>query len=89
MEKITMFVLERCPYCKKALAYMDQLIEENPKYKGLEIDKIDELKYPEISDRYDYSLVPAYYFGYEKIHEGVTGSEDVRRVFDEALSERA
>jgi glutaredoxin len=85
MKKITMFSIESCPHCKRALRWMDVLFAENPDYKALEIEQIDELKHPEISDRYEYDLVPAYYIGEEKLHEGVAGLEEIRRVFDAAM----
>jgi hypothetical protein len=64
---------------------MDVLFTENPDYQALEIEKIDELQHPEISDKYEYDLVPAYYIGDKKLHEGVAGLEEIRRVFDAAL----
>lgn len=85
MKKITMFMMESCPFCKRALSWMDELIAGNPEYKRLDIEKIDELIHPDIAGRYDYYYVPTYYVGEEKLHEGAASLEDIRHVFDAAL----
>ena len=87
MKKITMFILGSCPYCKEAFRLMDTLYTENPAYKSLEIDIIDEYLHPEISERYDYSYVPTYYVNGEKLHDGAATLEKIRRVFDAAMGE--
>lgn len=53
MKKITMFMMESCPYCKKALRWMDDLFTENAAYKAIEIEMIDERVYPDIAEKYD------------------------------------
>ena len=85
MKKITMFKIETCPYCKEALRLMDALFAENPEYKSLDIEIIDEVLHPEISDKYNYRLVPAYYIGDEKLHDGAASLAIIRRVFDAAV----
>ena len=87
MKKITMFVMETCPHCARALAWMDELYAENPAYKAIEIEKIDEEKYADIAAQYDYYYVPTYYVGEEKRHEGVASLDIVRQVFDAALAD--
>ncbi len=85
MKKIKMFLLESCPYCREALKWIDELYLENPAYKELELEKIDEEKNCDIAERYDYYYVPTFYVGDEKRHEGVATKDAVRNVFDEAL----
>ena len=85
MKKITMFIIESCPYCKKALRWMDELMLENAEYKKIPIEIIDENKSPEIAGARDYYYVPTYYVGGEKAHEGAASPETVRRVFDAAV----
>ena len=84
MKKIKMFVLARCPHCKHALSWMDELFAENPEYRALDIEKIDEDLQPDISDRYDYDLVPAYFVDERQLHSGVASKDIIRRVFDAA-----
>jgi len=64
---------------------MEELLEENEKYRALEIKIVDEEKNPEIANKYDYYYVPTYYVGDKKVHEGVASLEIVRKVFDAAL----
>jgi glutaredoxin len=85
MKKITMFVMESCPYCKQALRWMEELFAENSAYTAIEIEKIDELVHPDIADRYDYYYVPTYYVGSEKLHEGAASREIIRGVLDAAM----
>ena len=85
MEKITLFTLKTCPYCKQALAFMNTLFAEDPKYQALEIENIDEQERPDISEKYDYYLVPTFYIGEKKMHEGAATLDKVRGVFDAAL----
>jgi len=85
MKKITMFFMESCPHCQKALRIMDDLFAESPDYRSLEIEKIDERIHPDIAEKYDYYYVPTFYVGDAKLHEGVADPVKVRRVFDAAL----
>lgn len=85
MNGLTLFYLETCPYCKRALGYMEELKKEDPAYAGIPVKMIEESRNRELSDKYDYSYVPCYYIGDEKIAEGVLGKEDVKRVFERAL----
>lgn len=85
MKKITMFMMAECPYCQKALKWMDELFAENPEYKSLEIEKIDEKIHPDLAEKYDYYYVPTFYVGGEKLHEGAATLEKIRSVFDAAM----
>jgi len=84
--KITMFVMQSCPYCQGAQRIMDILFAENPDYRALEIEIIDEVLHPEIAEKYDYYYVPTFYVGDEKLHEGAATIKKIRRVFDAALA---
>ena len=86
MKKILMFTMASCPYCKAAIRWMDELIADRAEYHSLEIEKIDELRNPDIAGKYDYFYVPAFYVGGEKLHEGAATLEKIKSVFDAALS---
>jgi len=87
MKKITMFIMASCPYCKKALRWMDELRAEDTKYGEIETEIIDESARPDIARRYDYYYVPAFFIGEKKLHEGAADPDMIRRVFDVALEE--
>lgn len=69
MKKITLFYLETCPYCIHAKNALAELRSENPAYKDVEIDWIEESRQPELADRYDYYYVPTIYDGEKKLYE--------------------
>ena len=85
MKKLTMFIIDSCPYCRKALGWMDELRGENDAYKALEVEMIDENLNPDIANSYDYHYVPTFFLGDEKLHEGAASLEKIRYVFDFAL----
>ena len=85
MKKITLFIMATCPYCKRALALMDELTEENVEFKQIEIEIIDERKHPNVADKFDYFLVPTFYVGSEKVHEGAASKEIIKSVYKKAL----
>lgn len=91
MKKITWFYLEDCPYCKNAKKALAELKEENPAYKDVEIDFIEENAHPDIVDKYDYHAVPCLWIGDEKLYEAHLfekydeAKANVQRVLDAAL----
>lgn len=85
MKKLEMFVLAGCPYCREALRWMDELAEEKPEYRALEIEIIDEKKEAERAEAHDYWYVPSYYLGGEKLHEGAATKEKIERVLLAAI----
>lgn len=85
MKNVTMFITDWCPHCDKAKVWINELKHENPKYSDIKVDIIDEEKHPTISKKYDYYYVPTYYVGDNKIFEGGTTKDIVRKVFEEAI----
>lgn len=85
MKSITMFETSWCPYCKQAHTLMKELIQENPKYKDLDINVIDEELHPKISSQYNYYYVPTFYIEKEKAHEGVPSKDIIREIFEQAI----
>ena len=64
---------------------MNELIAGNAEYETIEIELIDEIRHPEISDKFDYDLVPAYFIDGARLHDGAASKEVIKRVFDTAL----
>lgn len=93
MQKITMFYLTDCPYCKNARKAMEELKGENPEYRKLDIEMIEEEEHADIADQWDYWAVPSMFVGKEKVFEAHIGQqypeirEHVKEVFDKALAE--
>lgn len=76
------FILEKCPHCLNARQWIEELCNENPKYKEIEIEYIDEKKQSEIADQYDYYYVPSIYVEDKKVHEGVASKDIIKNIFD-------
>lgn len=85
MAKLTMFILKDCPYCIRALTIQKELLSEE-RYRGVEVEIIDEREQPALADRYDYYYVPTYYLAGEKLHEGAADRAAVRAVLERAVS---
>jgi hypothetical protein len=84
MKRITLFYLENCPFCKKAMAAIDELKKQD-RYKDIEIEMIEESKQPEVADKYDYYYVPTFYIDGRKVHEGGIFPDEVKAVLEQAL----
>lgn len=65
--------------------WMDAVLEENPEYKDIELEVIDEVRHPDIANQYDYWYVPTYYVDGVKVHEGAATKKKVKKVFERAL----
>lgn len=85
MAKLTLFHLERCPYCIEARKYLAELQAEDARYRDIVIDLIDERKNKALADAHDYYLVPTFYLGSTKLFEGIMTKTDVQAVLDAAL----
>ena len=86
MKKILMFVMQGCPHCANARSYMQELYEQHPEYRDLDIEIIDEVQHPDIANQYDYYYVPTYYLDGEKFHEGIPNREMVSDLFQKAYA---
>ncbi len=87
MKSIKLFYLRNCPYCKRALQYIEDEKRLHPEFGGLEIEMIEESENPEIADRYDYYYVPTFYIGERKEHEGGIFREEIEPLLRKALNE--
>ena len=86
MKKIDYFYLKGCPYCKKADEMLEQLLEENPQYKKLEIYRIEESTNMEYCSMMDYFYVPCFFVDGINRHEGKVTNEALQKVLDEAMN---
>jgi Glutaredoxin and related proteins len=84
MKTIKLFYLKDCPFCKKAIAYIDELKKQDS-YKDIEFELIEESEQADLADRYDYYYVPTFYIDEEKIHEGGIFANEVEEILKKAL----
>ena len=85
MKPVIMFVTEWCPYCKRALNWMEDIKKQNPEYTNIQIKIIDEELQPDIAKQYTYYYVPTYYVDGVKVHEGAASKDIINKVFKAAI----
>lgn len=85
MKPVTLFYLRNCPFCKRALRYIDEAKAAHPELAAVEIELVEESEEPEVADRYDYYYVPTFYVEGVKLHEGGIYPEEVEAVLRKAL----
>lgn len=84
MKNVKLFYLAQCPFCKKALAYLEEL-QQNPVYADIKIEMIEESEQVELADSYDYYYVPTFYVDEVKVHEGGIFIGEVEDILKQAL----
>lgn len=84
MKKLQIFYQERCPFCKRAFQYIEELKRENPEYNNIEIKLVEETQEAEYADTFDYYYVPTFYLDGVKIHEGGIRKDEVKKILDSA-----
>ena len=85
MKKIRMFTAVWCSHCANAKRWMDELIDENPKYKELDIQLIDIDNEKEKLVDVNFYYIPTFYIENEKAFEGVPSKQIVQKVLDDAM----
>ncbi|MEG0019121.1 MAG: thioredoxin family protein [Oscillospiraceae bacterium] len=87
MKDILYFHLKDCPHCRRANSFLQELLAENPEYKKVAITAFEEKQNAEIAAKYDYYLVPCFYVGGKKMHEGAITKSELKAVMDSAIAE--
>ena len=88
MKQIDIFYLTYCPYCINARKAVNELKEEKPAYREIEIRWIEESEEAELANNRDYYYVPTIFFGERKLYEAKPGDnyarikENVRNAFE-------
>lgn len=66
--------------------WINKLLKEHPKYKDVPFRIINEAKEKNLSDKYDYDLVPCFYINESKVHEGIASYNIIKNVFENAYN---
>jgi len=85
MKPVKLFYLKNCPFCKKALRYIEEAKAACPELAAVDIELVEESEEPEVAERFDYYYVPTFYVGGVKVHEGGIYPEEVEAVLRRAL----
>ena len=85
MKRVQLFYLKNCPFCKKALQYIDTVKASVPELADLQIELIEESEEPAVADQYDYYYVPTFYINGVKVHEGGIYPDEMEPLLRKAL----
>ena len=85
MKPVKLFYLKNCPFCRKALRYIDEVKAAHPELAAVDIELIEESEQPEVADAFDYYYVPTFYVDGVKVHEGGIYAEEVEKILRSAL----
>ena len=85
MKELYYFYLSDCPYCRQAEKWLKELKTESPRYAAVPVRFIEETQEKALADAYDYYLVPTFFLGDKKLHEGIADKEKIRAVLEAAL----
>ena len=85
MKEVKLFYLRECPFCKKALRYIEQAKAKHSELADIEIEMIEESEQAALADKYDYYYVPTFYIAGEKVHEGGIFLDEVEQILRQAL----
>ena len=85
MKTVKFFYQRNCPFCRKAMRYIDEARAAHPELAAVTVEPIEETDEPEVGDRFDYYYVPTFFVGDVKVHEGGILPDEVERVLRMAL----
>lgn len=86
MKRVQLFYLKNCPFCKKALRYIEEAKAAHPELQAIEIELVDESEESAVADQYDYYYVPTFYIDGVKEHEGGIYPDEVEQLLRKALN---
>ena len=85
MKNVKLFYLKHCPFCKKAIRYIEELKAQYAELASVEIDMIEESEQPDVADKFDYYYVPTFYVDGVKVHEGGIYPEEVEAILRKVI----
>ncbi len=85
MKNVKLFYLKHCPFCKKALRYIDEAKAKYAELANVEIEMIEESEQADVADKFNYYYVPTFYVDGVKVHEGGIYPEEVEEILRKAL----
>lgn len=85
MKPVKLFYQKNCPFCKKALRYIEEAKAADPALATIDIEMIEENEEPEVAAKFDYYYVPTFYVDGKKVHEGGIWPDEVKALLKQAL----
>ena len=66
-----LFYLKNCPYCRQALAWIQELYQQDAKYQRIPLEMIEESEQSELADTYDYIMFLVFFEGTKKLQKAL------------------
>ena len=85
MKNVKLFYLKQCPFCKKAIRYIEELKAQYTELACVDIEMIEESEQADVADKFDYYYVPTFYVDGVKEHEGGIYPVEVEKILRKAL----
>ena len=85
MKPVKLFYLKNCPFCRKALRYIEEAKAAHPELQPVEIEMIEESEQSDLADTFDYYYVPTFYVDGVKVHEGGIYPDEVEAILRKAM----
>ena len=85
MKNVKLFYLKQCPFCKKAIRYIEELKAQYTELACVDIEMIEESEQADVADKFDYYYVPTFYVDGVKEHEGGIYPEEVEKILRKAF----
>ena len=85
MKNVKLFYLKQCPFCKKAIRYIEELKAQYTELACVDIEMIEESEQADVADKFDYYYVPTFYVDGVKEHEGGIYPEEVEKILRKAV----
>jgi glutaredoxin len=61
MNKLIYFKIPSCPFCRQADRFLEELMQENEKYRDIPIQIVDETSERVLANSYNYYYVPTFF----------------------------
>ena len=85
MKNVKLFYLKQCPFCKKAIRYIEELKAQYTELACVDIEMIEESEQADVADKFDYYYVPTFYVDGVKEHEGGIYPEEVEAILRKVI----
>ncbi len=85
MKKLTYVMAQWCPYCKMATRWLNTLMNEDERFKDIDIDVVDIDADPQRAAEYPHELVPNFWIDGKKVFEGVPSKPIIRDIIEKTL----
>lgn len=81
---VTLVMQNTCPTCQQAAKLVEEVKENRPDLRHVEVDMIDELTHPELALGFDYWSVPTFFVDAKNVLSGEPSYSKVEELLEKA-----